>query len=99
MRNLTIKLFILLVFLTSSSFGFLEYNTLKSKTSSTIQADSLNHKPLAHSIKNNLSAKGQDRKFEEETHEIGKQLAKFGTYVFLGIKKICVTLIRIVISI
>lgn len=99
MKNLTIKLFILIIFLTSSSFGFLEYNTLKSKASSTIQTDSLIHKPLAHSINNNLSTEIQEKEFNEEAQKIGKKIRQFGEYAFLGIKKICLTLIKIVISI
>ena len=99
MKNLTIKLFILIIFLTSSSFGFLEFNTLKSKASSTVQTDSLIHKPLAHSINNNLSTEIQEKEFNEESKKIGQKIKQFGVYVFLGIKKICLTLFKIVISI
>ena len=98
MKRFSIQLIFLSLFIFTSSFGLIEYNSLRTKTV-TIQLDSAQKVRTIQSIHSNyttqLAEEQKSKKKEDNTSIILENLAK---YLIIGIKTVFTTLIKIALS-
>lgn len=98
MKRLSIHFIFLCIFLFSSSFGLIEYNSLKSKAK-TVQLDSTQKVHSVQVLKSNyptnLPEQEKTQKEKEDTNFMVECLTK---YLIIGIKTVFTTLLKIVLS-
>ncbi|MHA8067559.1 hypothetical protein V7S76_12875 [Aquirufa sp. ROCK2-A2] len=100
MKNLSIKIIILFVFITTSSFGLIEYNSIKAKQNTQITSDSLKNKYPINSLSSKYPSDLEEKKdTSKESEQSANNIQKWGSYLILGVKKILTTLIKIIFSI
>lgn len=98
MKRFSIHFIILSLFFFTSSFGLIEYHSLKTKAK-TIQLDSTQKTNSIQSLKKNYSTSLQEKqtsqKEKEDSNLITESLTK---YLMIGVKTIFTTIIKIVLS-
>ncbi|MFM6948885.1 MAG: hypothetical protein ACKOWQ_07725 [Aquirufa sp.] len=98
MKRLSIYFIFISLFIFTSSFGLLEYNSLTTKAK-TIQLDSTQKAQSLQSLKSNYPNEiTEEKKQQKETEESNFIVQNLAKYVLVGIKTVFTALIKFALS-